>query len=393
MLDFQSLTFSPDSRQLAAAGTHDDQVQVTVRDLDSGVLLHRWDWPKGRDPHSSVTSLAYSPDGTRLAAAVFRQDAVYLWDLKANQQIAQQKHAEVYGLSFSPNGQTLATVGWDSKLRTWESSGGTLRQEIDVEKHGSEGDDLRMYAIAYSPRRGLVATQHMNGEAWIWDSTFKKVHIKLDAGSNFGAMRFSPDGLWLATGTRNGTISLWETLTGRESHQIESHQDSVDTLTFGGDGRVLVSGGGDGVCYLWNMMPPEYKLKKPLSAQWDNLASDNAAAAYEAMWAMSANPERAIPFLAEKLRSVRTLMDPDEVDIDRDSEDAARRQRLQQLLVERDPEIESRIVAQRAIAVLARMNSPMATQILNELVQDDRNSDVAELAKAALSESVQSVQE
>src|SRR5262249_40309239 len=80
--EYSQLKFSPDGRRLAAGGTIGDQVHVAVWDTSGGGLLRRFDWPKGRDPHSTVESLGFTPDGNRMAAAVFRQSAAYLWDLK-----------------------------------------------------------------------------------------------------------------------------------------------------------------------------------------------------------------------------------------------------------------------------------------------------------------------
>ena len=103
--------------------------------LPAGSCYSRWDWPKGRDPHSTVESLCFTPDGSRLAAAVFRQSAAYVWDLKTGQQIAQLAHPQIYGLSFSPDGRTLVTAGWDSIIRFWETDTGQLSREIKVADH------------------------------------------------------------------------------------------------------------------------------------------------------------------------------------------------------------------------------------------------------------------
>ena len=119
---FSELAFSPDSRSLAGGGTSGDNVRVVVWDLADGKELHRWDWPKGRDPHSDVECLRFRPDGKQLAGAVFRQSAAYLWDLTSGRQVAQLKHPLVYGLSFCPDNATLATAGWDKAIRFWDTA-------------------------------------------------------------------------------------------------------------------------------------------------------------------------------------------------------------------------------------------------------------------------------
>ena len=88
---------------------------------------------------------------------MFRQSAAYVWDLKTGQQIARLAHNQIYGLSFSPDGHTLVTAGWDSIIRFWESDTGHARREVNVADHDKNGD-LRMYAVCL--RAGGRADRH-----------------------------------------------------------------------------------------------------------------------------------------------------------------------------------------------------------------------------------------
>jgi len=214
-MNYSQVAFSPDSRQLAGGAACGDQVRVVVWDLNTGKLQHDWRWPKGKDPNSTVESLQFSPDGRQLAAAVFRQSAVYLWDLASDQRIAELKHDEVYGLSFSPDGRTLATAGWDSVVRFWDSGSGTLLHELDVKEGRQNDGDLRMYTVCYAPQGDLIATAHLDGAVRIWsavDHTFK-TRFQTPGRFAWGAMSFSPDGLWLATGS-SGSVTLWDPRSG-----------------------------------------------------------------------------------------------------------------------------------------------------------------------------------
>jgi len=141
---YTQLLFSPDGRRLAGGGTKGDKVHVAVWDLRSGDVLCRWQWPKGRDPHSHVECLSFTPDGSRLAAAMFRQSSARVWDIDKNREIAHLPHAEIYGLSFSPDGRTLATAGWDCRLRFWDPDTAKARREFEVTDMKDQNADNRM---------------------------------------------------------------------------------------------------------------------------------------------------------------------------------------------------------------------------------------------------------
>ena len=233
--EYSQLLFSTDGRRLAGGGTSGDRVHVAVWDVPSGTLLHRWDWPKGRDPHSQVESLGFTPDGSRLAAAVFRQSTAYVWDLTNGQQIAQLAHNEVNDLSFSPDGKTLVTAGWDSILRFWEPETGNMQREVKVADHIKVGDpervapafpqpgggrkvDLRMFSVCFAPEGGLIATAHLDGLVRIWQADEMLLRKQFQVGGwGYGRVSFSPDGLWLAGGVRDGSVEVWDPSSCRES--------------------------------------------------------------------------------------------------------------------------------------------------------------------------------
>ena len=107
---------------------------------------------------------ALTPDGRYLAAAVFRQHAAYIFDLAEDQHVAKVNHRQVYGLSFSPDGETLATAGWDQAVRFWATESGESRRELMMEEEENQNrGDLRMYTVRYAPRGGLLATAHLDG--------------------------------------------------------------------------------------------------------------------------------------------------------------------------------------------------------------------------------------
>lgn len=382
---YSQLLFSPDGTQLAGGGTFRDQVHLAVWDVESGAVRHRWDWPKGRDPHSQVESLSFSPDGTRLAAAVFRQDAGYAWDLTRDQQIARLEHKLIYGLSFARDGKTLATAGWDSKVRFWNVETGETEGELAVGDK-ERGADLRMYAVRYAPAGDLFATAHLDGTVRIWrvEDLSVRSSFRVEGRFIYGAISFSPDGLWLATGAMNGRVDLWDPLTGKRVQKAGRHGQYVHMVGFGRDSRTLVTSGSDGLGYLWDVRPANVPGDAEPARLWNDLASDDPATAWRAMWAFSERPREAAGFLSAKMQPVRMLVDPDRIPRDAPPEEIERQKRLQKLLVDKEEKVELALVARRALSVLAQLDDPEALRTLELLASENPESELSQLAAAAI---------
>jgi WD40 repeat protein len=91
------------------------------------------------------------------------------------------------------------------------------------------------------------------------------------------AVAFSPDGKWIATGSADKTIRIWNAATGERKDRI-SHTDPIYCLSFSPDGKTLASGGADKAITLWDVASGEKKktLKEVSSAAvaWIRFAPD-----------------------------------------------------------------------------------------------------------------------
>ncbi len=73
------------------------------------------------------------------------------------------------------------------------------------------------------------------------------------------AVAFSPDNLWLASGSGDKTIKLWSVTRGREIRTLTGHTDFITSVTFSPDGEWLVSGSDDGTVKIWSFKTGEVR--------------------------------------------------------------------------------------------------------------------------------------
>ncbi len=384
---FSQLDFSPDGSQLAAGASEGELVTVVIWDLTTGKIYRKWEWPRGRDLHSSVESLKFSPDGQAIAAAVFRQSKAYMWDVQSSELISELPHAQVYGLAFSPDGSMLATAGWDKTIRFWDAKTGASRRQHDVAAGGNLKGDLRMYNVVYSPLGDVVASAHLDGMVRMWRPTdMKLMNESKVANFTYGAIAFSPGGEWWASVSSQGQVSLWDALSGEKVHDLGRHQHYGYTVGFAEAGRSLLSGGRDGICYLWELTAEEDGEERSIETLWDELTAAGPDS-YRAAYQLRSAPAGTVAFLRKRLSSVETVLDLTRVAEGLSQPEADRRLELARQLVSTDESVESALVVQRAVSLLSQIGSPEAIRVLKELVERDRDGELGSYAAAAIARS------
>jgi WD40 repeat protein/serine/threonine protein kinase len=66
---------------------------------------------------------------------------------------------------------------------------------------------------------------------------------------------FSPDGRWIASGSQDGKVKVWDATTGRELFNFPAHRQHVRSVAFSPDGRRLATASWDGTAKVWDFDP------------------------------------------------------------------------------------------------------------------------------------------
>jgi tricorn protease-like protein len=209
---------------------------------------------------SSVTSLAYSPDG-KLLASGSDDDTVKLWDATTGREHATlEGHGNsVLSVSFSPDSKTLASGSQDKSIKLWDVTTGKVRTTLKDPK----GEWVT--SVAFSPDGKTLASANWKpGEATItlWDVATEKVRATLRGHKGSITLAWGPDSKILASGCRDRFLKLWNVEPGREQPAFETTTTMVYALAFAPDGKTLAWGGDSGVKLLDVQTKQERALKE-----------------------------------------------------------------------------------------------------------------------------------
>jgi len=123
------------------------------------------------------------------------------------------------------------------------------------------GHSSWVLSVAYSPDGMTLASAGEDGSVKLWDAVTGLQQTKL-AGHPFGTscVAFFPNGQTLVTGGGDGTARLWDTKTGKQKLVLKGHTDSVWCAAVSPDGRTVATGSIDETVRLWDATSGEPKI-------------------------------------------------------------------------------------------------------------------------------------
>ena len=238
--EVNSVAFSPDGSRLAS-GSWDRTVNLwdvaterQIATFSAGIEL-------------GVFSVAFSPDGKILAIAAYQ---LSLWDVATERRIATLPGGQPTSVAFSPDGKKLAVGTWDLTVEVWDVA---TRERIATLEGHTEG----VSAVAFSSDGTLLASGSRDLTVKLWDVATQERIATLGHEAVVNAVSFSPDGTLLASGLWHRTVLLWDVATREQVATLEGHTNVVYSVSFSPDGALLATGGWDGMVILWDVLTRE----------------------------------------------------------------------------------------------------------------------------------------
>lgn len=160
----------------------------------------------------------------------------------------------IFGVTWSPKGDRLASGGEDGIVRLYRASDGRLLRTL-------EGHCSAVTSVAFDLEGRWLASGSLDATVKLWDANSGRLLGTLE-GHKKGvrSITFHPKGRWLASGSDDQTVVLWKVQSGQLLRKLEGHKKRIRSVAFDPQGHWLASGSDDQTIVLWDAKSGEQLL-------------------------------------------------------------------------------------------------------------------------------------
>ncbi len=175
--------------------------------------------------------------------------------LEAARRLLREKavligHAEaVTSVAMSPDGSRIVTGSFDDTAKVWDAR--TFAELATLKGHGNS-----VYSVAVSPDGSRIVTGSGDNTAKVWDArTFAELVTLKGHGDQVTSVAVSADGSRIVTGSGDGTAQVWDAATFAELAALMGHDGNVYSVAASADGSLIVSGSDNKTAKVWELFP------------------------------------------------------------------------------------------------------------------------------------------
>nr|WP_293076606.1 AAA-like domain-containing protein [Okeania sp. SIO3B5] len=191
----------------------------------------------------AVWDVTFSQDGETIATASLDK-TVKLWNRQGKLLQTFTGYENLFlGVAFSPDGEAIATGSRDKTVKLWNRQGKLLQTLI--------GHENALNDVAFSPDGETIATASYDNTVKLWNRQSQLLQTLTGHKYPVEGIAFSPDGETIATASYDKTVKLWNRQ-GKLLQTLTGHEDAVWDVAFSPDGETIATASYDKTVKLWN---------------------------------------------------------------------------------------------------------------------------------------------
>jgi len=202
-----------------------------------------------------VMDVSFSPDG-ELIASSGRDNSVRIWT-KGGKFLRELNHKSEFGvwdIQFSRNGRFLASADGYGIVRIWNTKTWSF-QELKFENL-KEGDYAT--AVSFNSDNSLLIAAITNDDntssVVVWDTlSHEQVKVLKDSRkpTRIFALSFNPVKNVVVIGDGDGTINLKNIASDKLAYSWTGHSGLIQQVSFSPDGKLFATAGSDKLVKIW----------------------------------------------------------------------------------------------------------------------------------------------